>query len=72
MGTTPRRLVEPADLVGPSEVCQLLGGISRPTLMRYRRGDFPSPWRELEIGPVWIASDVLKWAEASRPRSAGA
>lgn len=56
-----RRLVSPADLLGPGEVKGMLR-ISRATLMRYRqRDDFPKPWRELEQGPVWLAADIAAW-----------
>jgi predicted DNA-binding transcriptional regulator AlpA len=57
-----RRSLAPTDLLGPGEVCRLLG-INRMQLKRWRdSAGFPSPWRELEIGPVWVAADVTAWA----------
>lgn len=60
----PKRIqgtLDSSDLLGPGEVCRVLG-ISRATLMRYRRReDFPKPWAELSIGPVWLRADIARW-----------
>jgi predicted DNA-binding transcriptional regulator AlpA len=60
-----------ADLLGPSEVCELLE-VSPMTLKRYRdAGGFPAPVAELSIGAVWAAEDVRQWHE-DRTRDAHA
>lgn len=58
--------LKPSDLLGPGEVCRVLG-VSRATFMRYRqREDFPKPWVVLGIGPVWLAADIAAYAASAR------
>lgn len=61
------------DLIGPGEIRQLAAGylgredrtwISARTLMMWRRGDFPQPVREIDIGPIWDQRHVVAWLEA--------
>lgn len=50
------------DLLGTSEIAELLG-ISRQMVHRLtRRDDFPAPTAELAIGKVWRRADVEAWA----------
>jgi len=53
----------PQNLVGASEVADLLN-VSKQTLVNWRaKGDFPEPVAELKSGPVWDQADVLRWAQ---------
>ncbi|HEY6252673.1 MAG TPA: AAA family ATPase [Candidatus Angelobacter sp.] len=53
----------PQNLVGASEVAELLN-VSKQTLVNWRaKGDFPEPVADLKSGPVWDQGDVLRWAQ---------
>lgn len=56
------------DIVGPTEIADLLG-VHRVTVDRWRRdGDLPPPDAVLARGPVWRTSRILAWAEnTNRP-----
>jgi hypothetical protein len=67
----------PHELVGVSEVAELLG-VSRQRVAQLReREDFPAPIAELAAGPVWTRTSLTRFVEAwprrpGRPRSRGA
>ena len=53
-----------SDLMGPTEVCELLE-VRRDTLLKWRRRPavaFPSPFLELSAMPIWVRADIEKWA----------
>lgn len=60
-------MIEQPELVGLSEVAELLG-VSRQVVgnWRLRYHDFPKPIAELKSGPVWKREDVVFWAEENR------
>jgi hypothetical protein len=63
-----RRLAEPAfpELVGATEVADLLG-VSRQRLHELReRKDFPAPVAQLAAGPVWRKGDLTAFADGWR------
>lgn len=66
-----RRLAEPAfpELVGVTEIADMLG-ISRQRLavLRQRR-EFPAPVAELAAGPIWRARDLSTFAEGWQRRA---
>jgi hypothetical protein len=60
----------PDCIIGPAEVRQLAGGVTHRTFKLWRegqnlagRGAFPTPVRELEIGPVFDRRAVTAWLE---------
>jgi hypothetical protein len=60
----------PDCIIGPAEVRQLAGGVTHRTFKLWRegqnlagRGPFPTPVRELEIGPVFDRRAVTAWLE---------
>src|SRR5439155_15896492 len=59
------------DLVGPSEIAELLG-VSRRTVARYtRRSDFPRPLGRIAASPIWRHRDVEKWGKEHLPLATG-
>jgi predicted DNA-binding transcriptional regulator AlpA len=59
--------VAPEDMVGVSELAELLG-VTKRTAIRYsQRPDFPAPLARLAAGPVWKRADVEKWAKMTLP-----
>jgi prophage regulatory protein len=63
--------MRPVDLLGFSEVVELLG-VPRRTAARYmRRPDFPAPFVRLAAGPIWRRADVQRWAKAHLPLPVG-
>lgn len=70
-----RRLVEPAfpEIVGMTEVAEMLG-VSRQRVSALRsRPEFPAPVQTLAAGPIWRKGDLTTFAEGwqrkpGRPR----
>ncbi|MGC5017645.1 hypothetical protein [Micromonospora sp. DT47] len=56
------------DLVGVSEIREMLGGVSRQraSVIANQR-NFPEPIAVLAMGKVWRKSDVEKWIRQHRP-----
>lgn len=53
---------ERLDIVGMTEIAQMLGA-RRQTVGIWRlRGLLPAPATELAMGPVWFRSDIEEWA----------
>jgi hypothetical protein len=51
-----------ADIIGPGEIRELAGGVTRKTLMTWRaRPDFPKPFKSLEIGDLFDRRAVQAW-----------
>jgi predicted DNA-binding transcriptional regulator AlpA len=64
------RLRQRPELIGLTELTQLLG-CSKPTANRYTlRPDFPQPLRLLR-GRLWVRDDVEAWAKTTLPLKAG-
>lgn len=64
-------LVSPDDLLGFSEVMEILG-VSRTSAARYtNREDFPQPAEVLARGRVWRRRDVERWAKKNLPLPPG-
>ena len=59
-------MAKTAELVGTSEVAEMLG-ITKQTLSnwRTRNADFPPSVAELRSGPVWRREDIAAWAAAT-------
>ncbi len=64
----PDFLGVPADeILGVSELAELLG-VTKRTAIRYsQRPDFPQPLARLASGPVWRRADVEAWAQRTLP-----
>jgi prophage regulatory protein len=63
--------MRPDDLVGFTEVVELLG-VPRRTAARYvKRPDFPEPYVRLAAGPIWLRADVQRWTKAHLPLPVG-
>lgn len=55
------------ELLSASEVATLLG-VDRKTVNAYHsRGRLPAPVAVLAVGPIWLKTDIERWARA-RPR----
>ena len=51
------------ELVGPAEIGEMLGGLSRQRVYQLTRSpSFPAPAASLSIGKVWRYDDVATWA----------
>jgi hypothetical protein len=61
-------LVPLEDLVGLSEVAELLDVHKRTAQEYVNRPDFPEPLGRVAAGRVWRKDDVVAWAETQRPR----
>jgi predicted DNA-binding transcriptional regulator AlpA len=64
--------VAPEDLVGLSEIIEMLG-VAKATAFKYtRRADFPEPLGHITAaGPVWLRRDVERWAKETLPLQTG-
>ena len=50
-------------VVGPGEIGEMLGGLSRQRVFQLTSGEgFPPPIAILSIGKIWAYDDVAKWA----------
>jgi hypothetical protein len=58
------RKVDPAELVGASEIADRLGIAQPQTIHAWRRRyvDFPPPVAELQQAMIWYWPDVERWA----------
>ncbi|MBM0260220.1 hypothetical protein [Micromonospora sp. 4G55] len=58
------------ELVGVSEIREMLGGVSRQraSVIANQR-NFPEPIAVLAMGKIWRKSDVEKWIKQHRPDS---
>lgn len=60
--------IPPRDIIGNYEVRQLCGGVTRHTLLAWRRDrGFPKPIRTLKGTPkteLWDAREVRAWFDA--------
>lgn len=64
VATIPRRMVPVNELVGVTEAAQLLGW-SRQRIAAYHgesRAGMPKPVVRLAGTPVWLKSDLIRWA----------
>lgn len=66
------RTVRAVDIVGVAGVQRLCGGISRPTLARWRRGigvpaKFPRPIKRLPNLDLWDAAEIRAWLAEHKP-----
>lgn len=70
MSSPKREPVPPGQIVGVYEVRRLCGGISRPTLIRWRtQPGFPEPIRKLKGNvELWDARDVRAWLKQRETR----
>jgi prophage regulatory protein len=56
------------ELMGSHEIRVRLGGISRQRVYQITNSKtFPDPVAELEMGKVWLKSNVEKWIRQHRP-----
>jgi predicted DNA-binding transcriptional regulator AlpA len=63
--------MKPEDLIGFSEIAELLGVAQRTAARYVKRPDFPAPYVRLAAGPIWLRGEVLKWAKSHLPLAAG-
>lgn len=66
--TIGSELVVLEDLVGLSEIADLLGVHKRTAQEYVNRKDFPEPLGQVAAGRVWRREDVIAWGEQHRPR----
>jgi hypothetical protein len=61
--------LRPRDIVGNAEVRRICGGVTRHTLITWRKKHgFPEPMRKLECGELWDRRQVKAWwADRSAP-----
>jgi predicted DNA-binding transcriptional regulator AlpA len=50
------------DIVGITEIAQMLGERTGTVRIWRLRGQLPVPATELAMGPVWFRSDIEEWA----------
>jgi hypothetical protein len=64
--------VAPEDLMGLSEIIEMLE-VSKATALKYsRRSDFPEPLGHVSAaGRVWLKRDVERWAKETLPLQTG-
>jgi len=53
------------DLVGGTEIAQMLGVSRQRALQLAGRDDFPRPVATLSVGRIWRRQDVTRWALAN-------
>jgi hypothetical protein len=54
--------IPPRHIVGNAEVRRICGGVTRHTLITWRKSHgFPAPVRKLESGEIWDARAVREW-----------
>jgi predicted DNA-binding transcriptional regulator AlpA len=58
--------MSPLDLVGVPEIAEMLG-VSRPTVWRYLRRDFPEPDAQVSGKRLWRRVTVERWAKKTLP-----
>lgn len=51
------------ELFGPFEISQTLGVSRQRVVQLAAREDFPAPVAILQMGKVWLADDIRRWAE---------
>jgi predicted DNA-binding transcriptional regulator AlpA len=65
--TSRRVKIDPADLIGPSEVAPIIG-LTNPggvSVYRRRHADFPAPVVEKAQCVLWLRSEIEAWARAT-------
>lgn len=63
--------VATVDVVGITEIAQMLG-VSRPRASQLTETKgFPPPAARLSMGPIWRRSAIEKWVEKTGPRKPG-
>lgn len=61
--------LEPGDLIGNAAVRELCGGITRHTLIAWRRDlGFPEPAVTVDRTECWDRRVVLAWLKQNRPQ----
>lgn len=56
-----------SEVAGNAEVRGMCGGVTRHTLIAWRRGrGFPAPVVVLECGDIWDAREVRAWYQTHR------
>jgi hypothetical protein len=72
--TITRDLIDPADIIGPGEIRQLAGGVTRATMKHWREGrntrgagTFPAPFKTVSGVELYDRRAVLAWLEEHRP-----
>lgn len=64
-------LVAPEEIVGITEVAEILGVPVRTAARYVDRADFPEPLGSLARGRVWRRGDVRTWGESRLPLKPG-
>ena len=65
-----RKTARADELVSATEIGEMIG-VSRATVNSYyarERYRMPAPWVILGSGPIWLRSDIERWAASRRPR----
>jgi predicted DNA-binding transcriptional regulator AlpA len=59
-----------SDPVGAGEIAKR-AGVVKATVWSWqkRHSDFPAPWRQLEMGPLWDWAEVEAWLRARTVRT---
>lgn len=54
--------MNPSDLMDTAAVRKHCGGVSRPTMLRWRQNGFPAPLRAPDVTvELWDRADVEEW-----------
>ncbi|GGL13007.1 hypothetical protein GCM10012284_54570 [Mangrovihabitans endophyticus] len=56
--------------MGAGEIQERLGVSRTRAYQLVARRDFPEPYAELQMGKIWLASDVEDWIRVNRPHLA--
>jgi prophage regulatory protein len=59
------------ELVGLSEIAEMLGRSTRTVKTYMKRTDFPKPLGHLARGRIWRRRDVERWANRTLPLPVG-
>ena len=60
--------VELDDIMGLSEVSEMVGKSKQYVKTYVDRGTFPKPVKELASGPLWLRDQIQEWMDTPRVR----
>lgn len=54
--------IDPTELIGPGEICELLNAKGNTVANWRRRGLLPEPIATVKMGPLWTRTQIETWA----------